>query len=269
MHRLVATFCAILCYASATFSQDASNTVQVGYAVVTPAFPITSGMLVFANVIQTRSGETLEATFVPSNLVTSALLQADLSRSLSRDLGIAIANPNNAAATVTFTLTKFDGTQVASTTLAVLARQQISKFVTELFPPPAPGTFSTQVPIPSEFTGTLAVTSTVPISLLGVRFRRSAHSVLPLTNLSPTINPVPVMLFAVGGLGAVMLPQFVTGGGWTTEIEIVNTTASDLTVRLDVFSLDGTPLTVKLNGVTSNSFTNLIVPANGLLKIAP
>ena len=66
-----------------------------------------------------------------------------------------------------------------------------------------------------------------------------------------------------------MLPQFVTGGGWTTEIEIVNTTVSDLTVRLDVFSPDGTPLTVKLNGITASSFTNLIVPANGLLKIAP
>jgi len=77
------------------------------------------------------------------------------------------------------------------------------------------------------------------------------------------------MFFGVGGLGAVLLPQFVTGSGWTTEIEIMNTTANTLTVRLDVFSADGTPLTVKLNGVTASSFTNLIVPANGLLKIEP
>jgi len=268
MHRLVAIICAILFYVPATFSQEASNTVQVGYAVVTPSFPL-SGMFVFANVIQTRSAETLEASLVPSKLVTSALLPVDLSRNLSPDLGIAITNPNNSFASITLTLTKSDGTQVTSTTLAAPTRGQISKFVTELFPPPAPGSFSTQVPIPSEFTGTLRLTSTMPISLLGLRFRESAYSVLPLIDLSQSNNPVPVILSGVGGLGAVLLPQFVTGSGWATEIEIVNITASDLTVRLDVFSPNGTPLTVKLNGISASSFTNLIVPANGLLKIAP
>ena len=75
MHRLVAIFCAILFYVPATFSQEAPNTVQVGYAVVTPSFPITSGTLVFANVIQTRSAETLEASLVPSKLVTTQVIR--------------------------------------------------------------------------------------------------------------------------------------------------------------------------------------------------
>jgi hypothetical protein len=67
----------------------------------------------------------------------------------------------------------------------------------------------------------------------------------------------------------VLLPQFVAGGGWTTTITLANTTSSSLTVRVDVFAQDGTPLTVTLNRQTSSSFTNLVIPAGGLLTLAP
>jgi hypothetical protein len=70
-------------------------------------------------------------------------------------------------------------------------------------------------------------------------------------------------------LEAVLFPQFVTGDGWATEIEITNTTANSLTVRVDLFTQDGVPLPVRLNGVTASTFPNLIVPANGLLKLRP
>ncbi len=264
MLRLVAIFCGILFSAALAFGQ---GTIQVGYAVVTPSFPITTGMTVFENLIQAGPDVTLETSLVPSNLLTNALLPVDVSSSLSKNLGIAIANPNAALASVTLTLRKADGTDFSTTTLTVNSRRQTSKLVTELFPPPAPGTFTTQVPIPAEFTGTMAVASTVPISFLGLKFRGSAYSMVTLIDSSTTINPVPVISSGVGGLGAVILPQFVTGGGWATEVGILNTTNGSLTVRLDVFTPDGNPLLVKLNDTTASSFTNLVVAANGSLTV--
>ena len=73
----------------------------------------------------------------------------------------------------------------------------------------------------------------------------------------------------VGGNGAVLLPQFAAGGGWATEIVMANTGTSSLTVRVDLFKSDGTPLTATLNGETKSSFTNLTIPAGGVLILAP
>ena len=78
----------------------------------------------------------------------------------------------------------------------------------------------------------------------------------------PTIGP------GVGGAGAILLPQFAVGGGWATEIGIVNTGSTALTVRLDLFKPDGTALTATLNGTAASSFTGLTIPAAGVLTIA-
>jgi hypothetical protein len=224
-------------------------------------------MLVFENLVETSNLGTLEAgAVVPSNLIVNALLPIDVSRTLLRNIGIAIANPNSGPANVTMTLNNSDGTQRTSTTLTIATRQQIAKLVTELF---LVGSSSTQSLVPAEFTGTLVIAAAIPVSIVGARLRGSDFSILPPTDRSPGNNPVPAIISGVGGLGAVVLTQFVTGGGWTTETEIVNTTANNLTVRMDVFAPDGSPLTVTLNGITGSSFTNLTVPVNGILKIAP
>jgi len=263
MRGLAATLSAILFSAVPGFSQAASDTVA-GYAVVTPASPIALGLVVFETFVQTRSQDTLEVSVLPTNLTTNALLPVDVSRTLLTTLGIAIGNPFNSSAIVTMTLRKSDGTQFTAITITVPAHQQISKLVTELFPAPGSGSV-----IPSEFSGTVAITSTSPVSIVGLAFRGLNYSTVPLTDLTPTNTPIPILSFGVGGLGAFLFPQFVTGGGWATRIAIINTTAGSLTVRLDLFAQDGSPLTVTLNGQTSSSFPNLVIPANGLLKIAP
>jgi hypothetical protein len=255
---LVATLSAILFSAVAGFSQGASQTVRVGYAVVTPASPISTGLVVFETFVQTRILDTLEVGVLPTSLITNALVPVEVSRSLLKTLGIAVENPFNSAASVTMTLRTAAGAQFAAGTITVPAHQQISKMVTELF-----------AAVPSEFTGTMVISSTSPVSIIGLAFRGQNYSTIPLTDLAPTSILIPAISFSVGGLGASLFPQFVTGGGWATEVSIVNTTAGNLTVRLDLFAQDGTPLTVNLNSQTSSSFTNLVVPANGLLIVAP
>jgi hypothetical protein len=67
----------------------------------------------------------------------------------------------------------------------------------------------------------------------------------------------------------VLLPQFAAGGGWASEINITNTGTLPLTVRVDLFKQDGTPLTTRLNGQSGSSFVNLAVPAGGVVILSP
>src|SRR6266571_112318 len=93
-------------------------------------------------------------------------------------------------------------------------------------------------PMPADFTGTLALTSSGgPVSVVGLRFRGANFSTLPVTNLS-TVAALPALANGIGGAGAILLPQFVAGGRWATEIDIANVGATDVTVRLDLFKPD-------------------------------
>ena len=112
-------------------------------------------------------------------------------------------------------------------------------------------------------------TASGPVSVVGLRFRGRNFSTLPITNLSGNAGPLPSIAPGVGGEGAILLPQFAAGGGWATELVLANTTASAMTVRVDLFKSDGTPLSAALNGKTASSFTNLNIPAGGVLILAP
>jgi hypothetical protein len=268
MQRLIASFGVMLLGSLVAFAQTTPEPLLVGYAVVTPSFPLTSGLIVQERIANTLAQETIETSVALSpNLMTNAVLPVEVSNTSLINVGLAIVNPNSAQVTVTMALRRSDGTAFSQTSITIATRRQISELLTELFPTPPQGGFTGTVPVPAEFTGTLVLTSTAPISILALRLRGQTHSALSVTDLAPLNNPVPAISTGVGGQGAVVASQVVTGQGWATEIEVINTTASSLTVRLDVFTPDGTPLSVTLNGVTASSFPNLVVPANGLLRI--
>jgi len=238
---------------------DDAGPIQAGYAVVTPSTS-TSQMAVFATFGMRRGQEAIQAGVIPASLTTNAILFVDASGKLSKNLGVAIVNPGSTSTNVTLTLHKADGTELGHTTVTVPARQQTSKFVTELF--------ASQSSVPKELTGTLSITSPTPVSVIGLRFRGPNFSTLPVTSLSAAA-PIPSIATGIGGAGAVLLPQFAAGGGWATEIVIANTGTSSITVRVDLFKQDGTSLTASLNGTSASSFTNIVVPAGGVFVLAP
>ena len=232
--------------------------IQTGYAVVTSSS--TSGLVVFETFGLKAGPETTQAGVLPPDLTTNAAMFVNSSGRLSRNLGVAIVNPSGSSANVTLTLRKDDGSVLGATTLTVAARQQTSKFVTELF--------SNQSSVPSDVTGMLSITSTTPVSVIGLRFRGTNFSTLPVTNLS-TPSTVPAIATGVGGAGAVLLPQFAAGGGWATEIVMANTGTSSMTVRVDLFKADSTGLNATLNGTSASSFTNITIPPGGVATLAP
>jgi hypothetical protein len=247
---------------------DDKAPMQAGYAVVTPAAGATAGLVAFETFGlrgHGSEGGASQAGVLPSALTTSAMMFVESSGRLSKDLGVAIVNPNDSDVNVTMTLRTSDGSPVATTSIPVPSHQQVSKFVTELF--------SNRSAVPSDFMGTLTLavagSNPAPVSMIGLRFRGSNFSTLPVTGLSSATTVFPAVAPAVGGAGALLLPQFATGGGWATELILANSGTGSLTVRVDLFKNDGMPLTATLNGETASSFTNLVIPAGGVLTLAP
>ena len=72
----------------------------------------------------------------------------------------------------------------------------------------------------------------------------------------------------IGGSNAIVVPQFALGGGWATQLALVNTGSLTVTGRIDIFDSNGQPLAVKLNGNTKSTFTYSI-PSGGTFVLAP
>lgn len=233
---------------------DDDGPIQVGYAVITPS-ATTSDLVVFETFGQKRGNETTQAGVLPSGMTRKAVLFVATSGKLSRNLGVAIANPGNTDAKVTMTLKRDDGMSVGTAEITVMAKRQTAQFVTQMF--------ADQSSVPQDLTGSLTITSDFPVAVIGLRFRGANFSTLPITNQS-AFTPVPDISTGVGGASAVLLPHFASGGGWASEIVIANTGSASITVRVDLFKQDGSAYSVKLDGETKSSFTDIAIPAGGV-----
>ena len=231
------------------------GTIKAGYAIITP--DPNSGAPIPTVTYGTVSGGAVqgEAAATPVSLATAAVLYAEVIPSINRNLGIAVTNPNSAVNQVAFTLKDLNGNTIAGPVVAILqANQQISKFVTDLFPASAIGT---------GFRGTVWISSPTAFAAIGLRFTGPQFSTQQV-NVLGAVAGVPtrtVSSAAIGGPSAFVVPQVAMAGGWASEIDLVNPGASTITGRVDIFDSNGNPLSLKLNGSTSSSFTYSILPS--------
>jgi hypothetical protein len=233
--------------------------IQSGYAVVTPSSGGASQITVFETFGLSGLGGTSNASVFASGLTTEASLFVRTGGRLGRDAGFAVANPwPNMNSNITVSLRDSTGTLIGTDTFTLNALHQTSQFITELL----------RLNRSTDVTGTVTVTSSIPIAFVGLRFRGPTFSTLPVTSLVPPA-PVPVISPGIGGPGAAVLPDFVAGGGWASQVVISNLGTTSVTVQLDLFKQDGTPLTTSLNGMHCSSFPGVVVPAGGVVVLAP
>jgi len=81
--------------------------------------------------------------------------------------------------------------------------------------------------------------------------------------VSPFRFAFPQLAFGVGGIGALVLPQVVTGGGFGTQITIANTFPFSQTVRIDFFNPLGSPLVLPFGATVSD----IVIAAGGVVTI--
>jgi hypothetical protein len=256
---LAAAIMALLSVALQPDDHDDAAPLQVGYAVVTP-IPDSAGGLVVFETFGLKTGAATDATGVlPGTLTTDATMFVNVSSRLGRDLGLALTNPGNTVAQVDLTIRRDDGILAAATqSIFVSPRRQQSSYISQIF----------AGRLPADLTGTLTLHSSAPVGILALRARGASFTTEPITGTSAA-SPVPVLTTGVGGPNAVLLPHFATGASWATEIVVQNSSGSFLDVRVDLFKPDGSPLTAKLNGVSSETFRILRIPAGGVGVFAP
>jgi hypothetical protein len=198
--------------------------------------------MVSGGVVQSTAGVTA------TPMTTDGSLYADLIPAIGRNLGVAFANPSSGANGLTLTLRDANGNVVGNpVTLSLAPQQQMARFVNELFPSAVIG---------SNFLGSLRVQSSAPLSVLGLRFA------------GPEFSTLPVAASTTADSGPLMLPQFAMGGGWATQLALVNNNAATISGRINIYDTSGNPLPVTLNGVNQSSFSYSI-PAGGTFVLAP
>jgi hypothetical protein len=191
----------------------ATGGVAVGYAKVNPdsGAQLPSGLAIMdyreSNVLVSEAG-------VPaSGLIKSGRIYAEISSFINT--GVAIANPANQTATLTFFFTDSSG-DFGSNLTTIPPNGHFSAFLNE-----AP--FNGR----SSLTGSFTFSSNIPISVVALRGRINERSEFLMTTLPVTD------LSAAPSTGSVVFPHFAAGGGWTTQIVLVNPTDTTLTGGLE------------------------------------
>ena len=218
-----------------------------GYVIITPdansPAPVSAATfgVVHNGIVQSQAG------IVPAPMTGSSTMLVNVVPAIGRNLGVAVANPGDSGNTLTLTLEDANGNTVATTTMTVQPHQQVARFVTELFGSNTIG---------SAFSGSLHLQSPIAFSVLGLRFSGIEFSTLPAIGGN------------AGGSAAVVIPQFAIGGGWTSEIALINNSTTASTGRIDIFDSNGNPMSVPLNNATQSTF-RYSIPAGGTFLLAP
>lgn len=180
---------------------------RVGYARIDNAF----GMAVLQS--RDRSQVVSEAAIPAAVSGTSFLLYAE--RTTTASTGLAIVNPGLSKATLTIRLSSGLETQ-----LSIPAGGQLARFIQELFSAQSIG---------SNFRGTAAVTSDLPIAVTALRGTTNEAGVFLIASVPLSVGAPPPSAITV-------FPQVAAGGGYSTELILINPSATRITGTLDFSS---------------------------------
>jgi Leucine-rich repeat (LRR) protein len=168
--------------------------------------------------------------------------------------GFAAVNRGSGLAAITYTLRSLDGQTITSGTRSLDKDAHIAKFITEL-PALLPGfTLPASFPTSTRF-GTLELTSDQPLSVLALRMTtnqigETLFTSTPIADLTKPLTSNPVYF-----------PQLVDGGGYTTTVILMNTSAAVETGTLQLYTNEGAPFVVRtVDGTSDSSFTYDIQP---------
>ncbi len=129
--------------------------------------------------------------------------------------GLAIANPNEQGVSISFYFTDKDGVSFNSGTMTLGSRQQFAAFLDEApFRGPATARSFTFM-------------SSLPVGAIALRGFVNERGEFLMTTL-------PVALISSTANTAITLPHFAAGGGWTTQILLVNPTEESISESVDM-----------------------------------
>ena len=232
-------------------TRGGTGTATVGYARVQPNGLNTSpsGLAIFG--FRQNGILVTEAGVPASALIRSGRTYAEVNGPVNT--GIAIANPNGQPATISFSFTDSNGGDFGAGTTTIDANSQIAAFLDQ--PPFNAG---------NSVNGTFTFTSSTPVSVIALRGLTNERGEFLLTTL-------PVLDLNSPPSGATMFPHFADGGGWTTQVVLVNPTDNPMNGSVQFFStgsatVPGQPLAITANGEAGTSF-NYSIPRRSAFRL--
>lgn len=222
-----------------TRTEGRSTNQTIGYASVLPGAGSTTPSALAILAFRKNNVLVSETTVPAVSLVQNGRIYAEVGG--DADTGLAIANPNNQTATITFYFTDEAGVSTAVSSTPIAANSQIAKFLSE-----APFNGGSQI------NGTFTFSSSQPVAVMAIRGFTNERSEFLMTTL-------PVIPLPQTDSSAIVLPHFAEGDGWTTRIVLVNPTDGPVTGEVN-FTGQGTPtapaqsLLVTIAGQTTSRF---------------
>ena len=177
--------------------------------------------------------------------------------------GLAIANPNDAPATINFYFTDTDGARFGEGSFELGAHEQTSRFLNET---PYNGG--------DEVSGTFTFTSSLPIAVIALRgfTNRDGEFLMTTLPVAPLATPLTPFTTDTAYQGTVYFPHFADGSGWATQVILVNPTFRTITGTVQ-FLGQGSATTAAApavrtleDGRTGSSF-DYSIPPNGSYRI--
>ena len=194
--------------ASSWLSSSDSGSSAFGYARIHPEGGSTTpfGVAIFG---YRENGILISEAGVPATrLVSGGRIYAEVGGALNT--GLAIANPNDVAASIRFYFTDTKGTNSGSGSFELGAHEQTAKFLDQE-PFNGGGAVS----------GTFTFTSSVPIAVTALRGLTNEGGEFLMTTL-------PVAPLSSAATDTLYFPQFADGSGWVTQLILVNPTDSTI-----------------------------------------
>lgn len=205
--------------------------LNTGFARIDPGSEAVSGVAIFAS----RSGAQVvsEAGIPATPAITRARFFAE--RTASVNTGFAAVAPN-AAAVLTLQLRDSSGSLVSTSTLDIPQRGHAARFLHELFSG-----------VPPVFRGSVTMVASSPVAIVTLRtIVNDAGEFLITTLPAADMDSAPSST-------ELYLPQIADGGGYVTEVLLVNSGATRLTGTAEFRAPSGQPLEVTVDGVATAS----------------
>ena len=238
--------------AASTASRGISATTTVGYARIRPDDGSTtpSGVAIFGF---TQNGVLVTEAGVPAAaLVEEGRIFAEVDGPIGT--GLAIANPNDVSATISFYFTDTDGTDFGSGSLTLEANEHISKFLNE-----APFNSGESV------LGTFTFTSSIPVAAIALRTFVNERDDFLITTL-------PVASLSPESAETIYFPQYADGGGATTEVVLVNPTNATISGTVQFWGQGSDqnaaePVSLALDDGSTGSEFNYSIPPRSSTRL--
>jgi hypothetical protein len=249
--------------AAITATPGASPAVSTGYA----AANVSNGMAPFATAVFSlkQNGVIVSEVGVPASpLVRKARLFIDYrtgvvtgNGTIDITTGVAIANPNSSAASLTFLLRDPSGQTLAIGHGSLPPNEHRAKLLYQVVDIAPDFNFPANFPTAILF-GSLEIASDQPVSILGLRVTTNQRGETLLTSTSVADLSKPP------GTSPFYFPQLADGGGFTTSVVLSNTTATMETGTISMMDDNGKALKMVPVGGSSGSSFSYSIPSGGV-----